>query len=157
MFSNLFTNNLEKIDSEIKILFKYINLNNMIYFSGREDSTKIRTSLVQNLELLKNLKKYLKNNFFEENREKETELLILNKNKVDFNSIKEFELQVNRIFKIFNENINTLNRGNNDKIISEYDKLSISFKEEFFAISDYDRYKLENDKKLKQLYALTTI
>jgi hypothetical protein len=129
----------------------------MIYFSGKSDSIKIKTSLVQNLEILNKLEKYLKNNFFSKDRKKETGSLILNKNKVSFESIKEFELQINRIFTIFDKNINILNHSNDKKIVSGYNELKLSFQEIFFAIKDYDRYKLENDKKLKDLYALTTL
>jgi hypothetical protein len=89
----------------------------MIYFSGKKNSIKIKTSLVQNLEILNKLEKYLKNNFFSKDREKETGSLVLNKNKVSFESIKKFELQINRIFTIFDKNINTLNHDNNEKIV----------------------------------------
>jgi hypothetical protein len=129
----------------------------MIYFSGKSDSTKIKTSLVQNLEILKTLEKYLRNNFFEPLRENETSLLVFKKNKIDFKYVSKFETQVNKFFKIFSDNITSLKSESNNELIKQYKELDVLFEEEFFAINDYDNYKFENNKKLKELYNLTTV
>ncbi len=156
IYANSFSDKIENIESDVYILSKYINLNKMIYFSGKTDATKIKTSLTQNLKILQNLEWYLKNNFFEDEREENTDLLLLNQNKVNYKFIIDFENQVNKIFKLLQDNVSILEKAKSYNIIDEYKKLSISLEEKLFALWDYDNYKLENNKELKELYDLTT-
>lgn len=154
IYANLFSDYLEKLSSETQILSKYISLNKMIYFSGKKSETKIRTSLSQNLEILKNLEKFIRSNFFEEEKQINTDLLILKENKINFKDIREFELELDKIFEIFESNISFIE---DEESINQYKKIKSLLKEELFAINDYQKYSFENNKKLKEIYNLATI
>jgi hypothetical protein len=50
-----------------------------------------------------------------------------------------------------------LEKIKNREIIKQYSNIDTILKEQFFAIKDYDKYRLENNKKLKELYNLDTL
>ncbi len=155
--SNLFSWNLETISSQTWILSKYTNLNKMIYFSWKTDEKKIRTSLSKNLKILQNLENFLRSNFFEQERQLDTELLVPKEIKVNFEDIDELKKEVRNIFDIFEKNISILEKFWSDKTIKQYQEIWKLLEEEFFAIYNYDKYSLENNKKLKELYNISII
>jgi hypothetical protein len=63
----------------------------MIYFSDEKNETKIRTSLSQNLKILEILEIFLRNNFFNKERQIRTNLLILKDSKINIKDIIVFE------------------------------------------------------------------
>ena len=149
----LFLDGIDRLKSEISILTKYNNLNEMIYFSWKKDSIKIKTSLNQNKDLLLRLENFLRTTFFEKDRDKIIKVLLLknlDKQILDFNILLELEKEVKKLLDLFNYNKISI-YWDDSKQEKEYYILSILFDEEFLALKDYEKYKSSNNSQLKKL------
>ena len=162
--SHLFLWDISNLNSDISILWKYINLNKMIYFwtdndlskirinleQNKDSLNKIRTSLTQNKDLLENLEVFLKNTFFEKNRDTIFDILILknldNKDLKDKAEIlNNFKKEIDKIIFLFTSNEDLL-LENSSVEIDDYNSLISSFDEMFKALNNYDKYKSNSDK-----------
>ncbi len=140
---------------ETKIFKDYINLSNMIYFSGKKDDIKIKTSLEEYKKLLIKIERYLRNNFFEEKRDELSNILIIKNYNINFKAIKELEWVIKNVYNLFLKNSDILTTR--PDLYNSFISLSKKFNEEFLALSDYSKYKLEYNKQLQNIANIQTL
>jgi len=147
--ANLFIYDLKDLGSQINILKKYISLNEMIYFSWKIDPIKVKTSLLENKDLLEKLEKYLKFNFFEENRRWK---LLIRKNKLEKKILYKLEKNIKKILNLYEKNKAYLSNSKYIQVVKKYWELEVLLNEEIYALKDYNNYTLSADEELKDIF-----
>lgn len=155
--SNLFVNEFKQNDYKSNIFNKYLWVSDIVYFGAKKDVTQIKTWLTKNRDLLKVLLLYISNNLFVEWRDESTNLLILKENNIELEKISALKKQIYILFETYNENLYVLENEKGREINESYQNMKKEFDEKFIAIEDYEKYSLENDEKLKNLYSIWTI
>lgn len=152
--SYLVTNtNIDNIKWPFNILNKYSLLSVSVYLNWKTDKKK--AIIVNNLELLKLLSEYIRNNFFQAELEKWVILVKKEWLKLDSKLLSQFEKDYNMLFNFFNNNKTVFDESEeNDYLyLKDYEYISLNFVEYINALKNYDKYKLEKSN----LYSIKTI
>ena len=160
-FKNLLVSNLslkqdfsvQDIDSNLKLINKYMLLSDFIYFN--DSDLRKKTWLYENLEFSKKLSVFLRLNFFEKDRSKEWLLVLRSDNSLSNSSLKFLEKNIEKVIDNFTTNRDLI--SNREKDIIDYEKMKLEFPEYFLALFSYDKYSLEYDIIKKNLLDIDTI
>jgi hypothetical protein len=140
------------LEDIIKILWKYVLLNKITYWTG--DASRKKTWIYINLELLKNIQAYLRGIYFEMERGGGA-LLVMKKSDTGLylKNSAELKKSVQAMKDFFIENQSLLDEtiSKDHILIDEYEALMDLYEEYFLALEDFDKYTLTYDEFKKQL------
>ena len=146
------------INNLIIIFDKYVKISNKFY-TNSTDSTKI-TWLYINSNILIRLTSIIRENFFNEERNKKSLLIKKNHNSIDNTNFNNFKYNIEILLNYYknNENLLDSNKKNTDKVlISNYSIIWSNIKEYFLALLNYEDYKIKYDISKESLLKTNTI
>ncbi len=157
-YLNNFAFNSKHIDLDIKtfrlninILDKYFYLNKKIYFSNKKLEL-INTWLFKNYNLLNSILSFIRNNFFEKQRDLNNLLIPYTKYKLDWNDINKLSNILKNFFKLKDNYISLLKDNSKQRFLyKNYSKLYKKYDEYFLALTSYEKYKVSYNIKQKEL------
>lgn len=137
----------------INLFNKYSLLSVNVYLDWSTDKKK--TIIVMQLNLLKKLSEYIRNNFFESELDKWIMLVKKKWLNLSTNTISLFDKSYNNIYKFFinNKSVFDENLENDFLYLKDYEYVSLNFDEYISALKNYDKYKLIKSN----LYSIETV
>jgi len=157
-YLNNFAFNSKHIDLDINIfrlniniLEKYFYLNKKIYFSNKKLEL-INTWLFKNYNLLNSILSFIRNNFFEKQRDLNNLLVPYTKYKLDLNDVNKLSNILKNFFELKDNYIDLLKDNSKQRFLyKNFRNLYNKYEEYFLALTSYENYKVKYNIKNKEL------
>lgn len=139
-----YLSNKENIGNIVSLIESYLIISKGNYSKEQ----KIDTGFYIYIDILNVFDKFIKNWFFED--ERNIWWILIPLKSINDNNILKLEEQLNSIFD-FLELFKNRVSWKDIELVNRYEELKDNFEEYFYAIDDYERYKIDYDKDLWKL------
>lgn len=155
-FENLVKIKNIQLDDLLNLFDDYISTS--IKYYSNDDDIRIRTWIENYNEILKKIDPKIKETYFENNRDNKNLLILNNKSSINIEKIKILQINIESIFKYFDNNMSILwDRTKDELIKKEFESSKNTYNEYITALKDYGSYIATYSEENKKLLFWPTV